>query len=365
MPGARRCAVDARPRRTAVTRWRAALIAPMLAAAAVGAAAQPAPRDVDGFRNNHPHPGHGSFLAWQWERFRDGVPGPPAGGWNIPAMKTDAAALHQPDTNPSVTWIGHATMLVRLAGKNLLFDPVFSDRVSPLSFAGPKRVPLLPIDIPELPRIDVVMVSHNHYDHLDAESVKRLAAMPQGSPLFLVPLGLKAWFQNLGIARVEELDWWQQAGDDALKFTFVPVQHWSRRALLDANQTLWGGWVVQGEGLKLMHAGDTGYSRDFATIGERLGPFDMAFIPIGAYAPRWFMKVMHLDPAEAVQVREDLRASRAIGMHWGTFEALTDEPLDEPPIVLAQQRAARGLDAAAFDVMKIGETRRLEKLLPR
>ncbi len=252
-------------------------------------------------------------------------------------------------------------MLVRLAGKNILFDPIFSERASPVSFVGPKRIAPLPIDIPELPRIDVVMISHNHYDHLDLPSVKRLAAMPQGSPRFLVPMGLKAWFIEQGITRVDEYDWWQNTQEDTLRITFVPVQHWSRRRLTDTNQTLWGGWVVEGEGLRIIHTGDTGYSDDFRVIGERLGPFDMAFIPIGAYAPRWFMKIMHLDVPEAVQVRADLRAERALGMHWGTF-VLTDEPADEPPMLLAQSRQARGLTPVQFDVMKIGETRGLERV---
>ena len=321
-----------------------------------------APRQgTDGVRNTYPHPDKPSFLAWQWERLRDGLPQPPPGGWNLPAMQTDPVALSAPGNNPSVTWVGHATMLVRLAGKNMLFDPIFSERASPVGFAGPRRVVPLPIDIPQLPRIDVVMISHNHYDHLDVESIKRLAAMPQGSPRFLVPQGLKAWFVDLGITRVDEYDWWQNTREDTLKITFVPVQHWSKRRLNDTNQTLWGGWVVEGEGLRLIHTGDTGYSKDFQDIGARLGPFDMAFIPIGAYAPRWFMKIMHIDVPEAVQVRADLRARRAIGMHWGTFESLADEPLDEPPQQLARMRAERGLSRMDFDVMMIGETRQLEK----
>jgi L-ascorbate metabolism protein UlaG (beta-lactamase superfamily) len=290
---------------------------------------------------------------------RDGLPKPPPGGWNLPAVKTDPAELRAAENNPSATWIGHATVLVRLAGRTMLFDPIFSERASPLPLAGPKRVVPLPIDIDELPGIDVVMISHNHYDHLDEATVRRLAAMPQGSPRFLVPLGLKAWFAELGITRVDEYDWWQGTTEGPLAITFVPVQHWSRRRLDDTNQTLWGGWVVEGEGMKLVHTGDTGFSKDFRDIGERLGPFDMAFIPIGAYAPRWFMKVMHVDVPEAVQVREDLRARRAIGIHWGTFESLADEPLDEPPAVLAREREARGLAPEQFDVMKIGEVRRL------
>ena len=149
---------------------------------------------------------------------------------------------------------------------------------------------------------------------------------------------MKAWFTERGIERVDEFDWWQETRDGDLAITFVPAQHWSKRTLTDTNRTLWGGWVVAGDGLRLIHTGDTGYSQDFRDIGERLGPFDMAFIPIGAYAPRWFMKVMHADVPDAVQIRADLKAARAIGMHWGTFESLADEPLDEPPVVLARQR---------------------------
>ena len=346
---------------------RVARVCALLLAAVAGIAfAQGAPHGPDGYRNNYPHADKESFWAWKVEQWRDGLPPkPPPGGWNLPYVKADVAALRAPEANPSVTWIGHATMLVRLAGKNILFDPTFSERASPFTFAGPKRVVPLPIEIAELPRIDVVLISHNHYDHLDLFSVMHLAALPQGSPRFLVPLGLKAWFAALGITRVDEYDWWQDTREGDLHITFVPVQHWSKRRLDDANQTLWGGWVVEGEGVKLIHAGDTGYSKDFRDIGERLGPFDMAFIPIGAYAPRWFMKVMHVDVPEAVQIREDLKAARAIGIHWGTLEGLTDEPLDEPPAVLARQRAERGLSQVEFDVLKIGETRRLERATTR
>lgn len=335
------------------------LLATLAFTVGASAFAQNAPRGSDGFSNNYPHPEKASFWAWQWERLRDGVPKPPPGGWNLPAVKTDPAELRAPEGNPSVTWIGHATVLVRLAGHTMLFDPIFSDRASPLPTIGPKRVVPLPIDIDDLPKIDVVMISHNHYDHLDEATVRRLAAMPQGSPRFLVPLGLKRWFADLGIERVDEYDWWQHTKEGPLAITFVPVQHWSRRRLDDTNQTLWGGWVVEGEGMKLVHTGDTGYSKDFRDIGERLGPFDMAFIPIGAYAPRWFMQIMHLDVPEAVQVRADLRAERAIGIHWGTYESLADEPLDEPPALLAKQREARGLAREQFDVMAIGEIRSL------
>ncbi len=315
------------------------------------------PRARHPFRNNYPHDPSRSFWLWQWERLRQGVPEPPPGGWDIPHTRTDAAALRANAGDPTVTWIGHAAFLLQLAGINILVDPQFSARASPLSFAGPKRVVPLPIELPELPRIDVVLVTHNHYDHLDRDSVRRLAATPRGGPLFLVPLGLAGWFRAKGIDRVEELAWWRHREHGGLRFTLVPVQHWSRRTLWDANRTLWGGWAIEGGGLKVLHTGDLGLSRDARDIGERAGPFDLALIPIGAYAPRWFMKTMHVDVPEAVQVRADVRAAHAIGMHWGTFEHLTDEPLDEPPRELAARRAAAGLRRDQFDVMKIGETR--------
>jgi L-ascorbate metabolism protein UlaG (beta-lactamase superfamily) len=328
---------------------------------AYGQVAAPAHRTPDGFRNNYPHDPHESFWLWKWEQLRYGVPREPPGGWKIPAMRTDPEGLAR-NPGPAVTWIGHASFLVQLAGTNVLIDPQFSERASPVPFAGPRRIVALPLEVDELPRIDIVLISHNHYDHLDAPTVKRLAAASTRSPLFLVPLGLKAWFESKGITHVEEYDWWQAREAGALRLTLVPVQHWSKRTLVDANRTLWGGWVIEGGGLRLVHTGDLGYSRDVEDIGERLGPFDLALIPIGAYAPRWFMKIHHVDVPEALRVRGALRAARAIGMHWGTFEHLTDEPLDEPPQWLERERARAGLGTEAFDVMKIGETR---PILPR
>lgn len=335
----------------------AGLLAGLALATAVLAA--PPHHTAEGFRNNYPHEPKQSFWRWKWEQLRDGVAEPPPGGWKIPAVPTDPSALREA-AGPRLTWIGHAAFLLQLGGANVLVDPHFSDRASPVSFAGPRRVVPLPIDIDALPPIDVALVSHNHYDHLDRDTVKRLAAMPSGSPLFLVPLGLAAWFREQGVERVEEYDWWQAREAAGLRFTLVPVQHWSKRTPWDTNETLWGGWVVQGAGLRIIHTGDLGYSQDVRDVGERLGPFDLALIPIGAYAPRWFMKTMHVNVAEALRVRADLRAARAIGMHWGTFGGLTDEPLDEPPAVLERLRSESGLAREAFDVMAIGETRRIE-----
>ena len=307
-------------------------------------------RAAEGFRNNYPHPKKGGFWRWKWDQLREGLPRNPEEGWRFETAKPQLAA------NPSVTWVGHATVLLRVGGLNVLTDPHFSERASPLSFAGPKRVVAPVPALNELPHIDVVVVSHNHYDHLDQDSVGRLAEQPGGSPRFYVPLGLKDWFTRRGIQDVLELDWWEKREFKGLEVHFVPVQHWSKRTLTDENQTLWGGWVIRHPELSFFFAGDTGYSRDFADIRGRFGGFDLAAIPIGAYAPRWFMQIMHLDPAEAVRVHQDVNARQSLAIHWGTFANLTDENLYEPPQRLAEERKKAGLADDAFLVLRHGET---------
>jgi len=307
------------------------------------------------FRNTYPHPEKAGFWKWKWEQWRDGLPRRPQGGYRFETVQSDFS----PAQNPSVTWIGHATVLVRLGGLNVLTDPQFSERASPFTFVGPRRVVPPAPALHELPHIDAVVVSHNHYDHLDLDSVAGLAAQPGGSPRFFVPLGLKDWFTRRGIDDVVELDWWDRRAFKGLEIHFVPVQHWSKRALADENRTLWGGWVLRHPELSFFFAGDTGYSKDFADIGARFGGFDLAAIPIGAYDPRWFMKIMHLDPAEAVQVHKDVKARQSLAIHWGTFDGLTDESLYEPPARLAEERRKAGLTEEQFFVMKHGETRSL------
>ena len=313
----------------------------------------------EGFRNNYPHEGRQSFWKWKWEQLRDGLPRKPEGGYRFEVVRgTSVAAL----ANPSVTWIGHATLLLRVGGLNILTDPQFSLRASPFSFMGPMRVVVPAISLAELPHIDAVLISHSHYDHLDAASVQALAAQQGGPPRFYVGLGLKPWFASLGITSVEEMDWWESRSLRGAKIHFVPVQHWSARTPWDRNETLWGGFVVEHPALKFFFAGDTGYSPDFRDIASRVGPIDLAAIPIGGYAPRWFMQVMHVDPAEAVQIHLDLGARQSVAIHWGTFDDLTDESLYEPPERLRAALAAQGLSNDAFWVLKHGETRPLASL---
>lgn len=313
----------------------------------------------EGFRNNYPHEGHRNFWKWKWEQLRDGLPKKPAGGYRFDVVRhANVAAL----ANPSVTWIGHATLLLRVGGLNILTDPHFSPRASPLAFAGPRRVVEPAFALDELPHIDAVLVSHSHYDHLDLASVQTLAGQRGGPPRFYVGLGLKPWFAGLGITNVEELDWWESHALESVRIHFVPAQHWSARTPWDRNRTLWGGYVVEHPELRFFFAGDTGYSRDFLDIASRIGPVDLAAIPIGGYAPRWFMRVQHVDPAEAVQIHLDLGARQSVAIHWGTFDDLTDETLYEPPERLRAALAARGLPRESFWVLKHGETRSLDRI---
>ena len=326
-----------------------------------------------GFKNNHNsqvEKPFGDFMRWQLNRLQKGLP--LAAKTVTATVQADVKAIHanavaQGAMQPAVTWIGHATMLVQASGLNVLTDPVFSERASPVQFAGPKRAQPPGLRIDELPPIDVVVLSHNHYDHLDKNSVKALAGIAQAATLFIVPLGLKDWFSEQGIHNVKELDWWESVTVNGVEFVFTPVQHWSARALGDKSQTLWGGWAVFGPDFHWYFSGDTGYSQDFLDTQKRFAPrqtaalgggFDIALIAVGAYEPRWFMKEQHVNPAEALQIHQDLQAKRSVGVHWGTF-ALTDEPLDQPPADLATALAAKGLTQEDFFLMAVGETRRL------
>ena len=268
---------------------------------------------------------------------------------------------------PAVTWIGHATALVQASGLNVLTDPIFSKRASPLSFAGPARAYPPGLRLTELPHIDVVVISHNHYDHLDRDSIVALSHQKGGSPLFLTPLGLNAWLRNLNISNAVELDWWQHHIHAGVAFHCTPAQHWSGRGVHDRNQTLWCAWAVLGADFHWFFSGDTGYSQDFADTrrhfsnwhsAEQGGGFDMALIAVGACLPRWFMSMQHVDLPEAVQVHLDLGAKRSIGVHWGTF-SLSDEPLDQPIHELNAARTSKGVAENEFFIVPIGATNRI------
>jgi L-ascorbate metabolism protein UlaG (beta-lactamase superfamily) len=258
-----------------------------------------------------------------------------------------------PSSSDYLVWIGHATYLINKDNLTIITDPVFSKRASPVRFAGPKRLipPAIPID--KLPPIDVVTVSHNHYDHLDIRSLK---AIHETNPeaVFLVPKGDRRRLERRGIENVTEFLWWEEIEIKGSKFTFTPVQHWSARGIADRNKSLWGGWFMNLKTETIYHAGDTGYSKDFIETKKRLGSPSLSLIPVGAYAPRWFMKTNHVNPPEAIQIAIDLESERNFGMHWGTFQ-LTDEEVLEPPKLLKESLRNRDLPDNFFNILKPGQ----------
>jgi N-acyl-phosphatidylethanolamine-hydrolysing phospholipase D len=326
----------------------------------------------EGFQNNYIEFERKSLtelLSWRWQSARQGLPRAPARP--TPTLRADLAfirgnALAGATMQPAVTWIGHATVLAQLGGLNLLTDPMFSQRASPVQWAGPQRAQPPGVALTDLPHIDVVVISHNHYDHFDDDSLRAINRQAGGPPLFLVPLGLKALLGAINIRNVVELDWWQSHRVGSVEFVLTPAQHWSGRGLIDSLQTLWGSWAMFAPDLHLFFAGDTGYSKDFRDIqrhfADRQGEvgFDIALLPVGAYLPRWFMAPQHVDPLEAVRIHLDLRARRSMGIHWGTYE-FSDESLDQPPADLAVARRTMGLEDNDFFVLAIGETRRLPR----
>jgi L-ascorbate metabolism protein UlaG (beta-lactamase superfamily) len=287
----------------------------------------------------------------------------------IPKLMTEARArwpahIDQPTTRPPVreneaavlTFIGQSTFLIQTAQGNVLTDPMYSERASPLSWIGPRRVRRPAVRFNDLPPISLVLLSHNHYDHCDRRTLRRLAK--RFDPLVVTPLGNGKLVRSCGLRRVEELDWWEEAATTPMPMTLTPAHHFSARGLFDRNAALWGGFVfVTGE-RRLFFAGDTAYSSLFKDIRRRLGPIDLALLPIGAYAPRWFMQAVHMDPVDAVQAHLDLDARQSIGMHFGTFQ-LTAEGIDDPLRALEDAREARGVPVSQFRALKFGESFRL------
>jgi L-ascorbate metabolism protein UlaG (beta-lactamase superfamily) len=266
-----------------------------------------------------------------------------------PAQALDGAAA-------VVTFIGHSTFLIQTAAGNILTDPMYSQRAGPLNVLGPRRVrqPAVPFD--DLPPISMVLLSHNHYDHCDRRTLRMLAK--RFDPLVVTPLGNGTLVRSTGIRRVEELDWWQDAKTSTLPIALTPAQHFSARSPLDRNRALWGGFMLVAGGARIFFAGDTAYARFFRDARQRLGPIDLALLPIGAYEPRWFMQAVHMNPAEAVQAHLDLEASESIGMHFGTFQ-MTTEGIDEPLRALEDACRARNIPASRFRTLGFGESARV------
>jgi L-ascorbate metabolism protein UlaG (beta-lactamase superfamily) len=315
-----------------------------------------------GFRNLDPdvHIG-GDLRRWRRERRAAGLPKPPADGydafaryWRVrPDFKLEAAP-----SRPAVWWLGHATVLLRVNGLHIITDPHLNLRASPVPFLGPARKVAAPASVQELPTIDAVLVSHSHYDHLDVKTVRQLL---RANPaiLFFVPLGLAPWFRSHGIDNIQELDWWQSREYQDLEIHCVPAQHWSARTLFDRNRTLWCGWVVCAPGFSFYFSGDTGYTQHLAEIAMRLGPPDLAALPIGAYEPRWFMRGQHVNPEEAVRLHRELGVRQSLAIHWGTFE-LADDSLDDPLNALSRSLAEEDVPASEFWVLRQGESRSIE-----
>ncbi len=261
-----------------------------------------------------------------------------------------------PEIGLKLIWLGHATCLVQFDGITVLTDPALSKRCSPIQLIGfPKRFRKIPCPINKLPSINIVLVSHNHYDHLDYNTVKILDRS-QGSRIhWFVGLGLKKWFTDIGCENVHEMDWWEEHSfSEDVKVVFTPTQRWSKRTAFDTNKTLWGSWIVKGPRHSFIHLGDTGYCQTFKTIGEEYGPFDLAAIPIGAYHPRSFLEPQHVDPTQAVMIHKDIKAKRSLGIHWGTF-TLGKEPILEPPRLLNEALLKEGIHPHEFKTCSIGE----------
>lgn len=298
-----------------------------------------------------PH-GFGAFLKWvttrhergEWPDWIDAQPGP------RPPAKVDGDAAR-------VTFINHATVLIQTAGLNILTDPMWSDRASPVQFAGPRRHRAPGIDFDDLPKIDVVIISHNHYDHVDVETLNRLDTVHH--PVFFAPLGNSAFLEEIGIENTNDLDWWEEVAlSPNLKLTCVPAQHFSGRGTADRDATLWCGWVLSGLTGSIYFAGDTGYSDHFAEIGRRFSPIRLALLPIGAFLPIWFMSPVHVSPREAIRAHKALRAKQSMPIHFGTF-ALGDDGLNDPLNELEMARRDLGVSEEEFFVLEEGEGRDL------
>ncbi|MBS7328874.1 MAG: MBL fold metallo-hydrolase [Oxalobacter sp.] len=302
-----------------------------------------------GFRK----PAGSDTLKWMMGWHNERRPKSPSTGVPIP-FETNDGQLIASGSADTLTWIGQASFLIQLDGRNCLIDPVMSES---LGFIKRNSPPGLTWTV--MPRIDVVFITHNHRDHMDAATLKRLG----DAPVYVVPQGLGKWFHTNGMNKVIEMGWWQEEQVEGIDVTFVPAEHWSRRGLADINTSWWGGYVISRHGKTLYHSGDSGWFDGFAQIAEKFkGKIDVAMLPTGAYAPRWFMSPQHIDPAEAVKYFQMLEARHFVAMHWGTFK-LSDEPLDEPLHLLPKLWEQAGLAPEQLTCGILGKTWLLDEWL--
>ena len=313
-----------------------------------------APKDGSVFKNVDPQYKRASYYARLQALIATGSwLGPGRRFAPLAAASVDVEGLREKTHDATVTWIGHSTLLVQLDGVTFLTDPTWAERSGPFNgLVGVRRFTPPPLPLVKLPPIDFVLISHDHYDHLDEPTVRALARLYH--PKFIVPLGIKAWLADRGITNAIELNWGQSIKFKGLTIVCTPAQHASGRTLADEGERLWASWAVLGS-QRFYFGGDTGYSLHFKQIGEVLGPFDLAALPIGSYTPRKIAAPVHMSPEDALQAWSDLRAKRFIGIHWGTFK-LAREPYDEPPIRVAAEVERRGLDPEVIWIPKPGET---------
>jgi N-acyl-phosphatidylethanolamine-hydrolysing phospholipase D len=303
--------------------------------------------------------GFRDMMRWQLQRLRTGE-----SPWRSAATRMAVPTPALPRTAAGelrITWVGHATFLLQIDGVNILTDPVWSLRASPLAWAGPARVVPAAVDFDSLPPIDLVVLSHDHYDHLDSATVRRLHARHGDALQWVTPLGYARWLRRRGVRSTIELNWWQsarlQTAGGMVELTAAPVQHWTKRSPFDERRRLWASYRIAGSDRSVYFCGDSGWYDGFADTGAALGPFDASLLPIGAYEPRWFMRGAHMNPEEAVAAYRALGDTGLfVAMHWGTF-LLTDEPPTEPPARARAAWAAAGLPPDDLWIAQHGETR--------
>ena len=322
--------------------------------------AGPRPRYVNPWPTRPPA-GHENVIRWALaHRFRR----PPDPSTAVVQLATPDFPERPAPSDLIVTWLGHSTTLLQLGGLNILTDPVWADRASPVRFAGPRRRLPAAIAIDQLPPVDAVVISHNHYDHLDLTAVRQLAGRYPDAA-WITPAGVGSLVARVGARHVVERSWWEDHTLGTVRFMCVPAQHSSGRGVRDRNRSLWCGWTIVVSGAverSVYFAGDTAYCPVFAEIASRIGPFDVCLLPVGAYEPRWYMQYVHMTPEEAVRAFSDLtsgtvESSSFVPIHWGTFR-IADDPLDEPPRRLRAEWSAKNLPAGSLAFLAHGETRR-------